>query len=666
MTFKMNSFFHLTLFLMLFCMSGALRASDLILADKGVSRMPIVLGKDAPPETLKAANSLAEYIEKISGARPQILPQPPGPAPASAIWIGAHPGLEQLFPGIKMEFQNPEEILIACNGRHLLIAGRDRMTDGKQVECGTANAIYTFLQKYLDVRWFYPGPLGEDVIKRDTIKFPAFEYRFHPQFLQRAIYRRFFGNQDWCRFQRILLDTLDVPAGHGFGDWWGKYSKDHPDYFALQPNGKRDGYPGTNRAKLCDSNPKVWDQFMLNVDEELKKDPTAKVFNASPNDSFMSGYCVCDKCEAWDATDAPKCNLEWQNLKKEHVVLTDRYAKFWNTLGRSLKQRYPEKELWIYGMAYGTALRTPPEKEVLDKNIVIGFVGSFPITCEERRQEEKAVFKQWKDKAKSLVYRPNMFWYSGGMAGFPTIAIKKTIEDFRFLAENNCIGLIIDTTPQHWATQGPQYYVMAQMAWDPFQDGKALLEDYYRRCFGKAADSIRSYCQLMEDAHNRLTETPGWKPSMGMIRKTTDELAKIYDSELVNKADTILKKAESELQNEPDIYRKRVALMRSGLDFTKLQTEIINVMRKVRESGDKDKESHEKAIALSLERKKFFKSYDGIAINDHLFNITWLKARNMESYMGYGPEGLPTSSSEKTKSPSGKDAKDPAIRDDVQ
>ena len=649
-------------------MSVMILAEEMTIIKDGVCKVPVIVSEKASGDSLLAANHLAEYVQKISGALPSVLNGFPKTIPDSAIWIGYQPVLKTLFPNVNFNFQHPEEILIVCNGRHLAILGSEKIVEGIQLKDGTPNAVYTFLQKHLDVRWFYPGPLGEDVIRRQTIKFPPFEYRFHPQFLRRAIYRRYFNNKDWCRFQRLMNDTLNVPAGHGFDDWWEKYSKEHPDYFALQPNGKRDGYPGTNKAKICDSNPKVWDQFLLNVDEELKKDPTANVFNASPNDSYLSGYCVCQDCEAWDAADAPKCNrnLEWQNLKKEHVALTDRYAKFWNVLGRRLKELHPERELWIYGMAYGDALITPPVKEVLDKNIVIGFVGSFPITCEERRQEEKATFKQWKEKAKALVYRPNLFWYSGGMAGFPTIAIKKTIEDFRFLAENNCIGLIIDTTPQHWATQGPQYYVMAQMAWDPFQDGDALLEDYYRRCFGKAADSIRSYCQLMEDAHNRLTETPGWKPSMGMIRKTTDELAKIYDSELVNKADTILKKAESELQNEPEIYRKRVALMRSGLDFTKLQTEIINVMRKVRESGDKDKEANEKAMALSIERRKFFKLYDGIAINDHIFNVTWLKGHKMESYMGYGPEGLPTSSSEKKKSPNGKDAKDPAIRDDVQ
>jgi hypothetical protein len=90
-------------------------------------------------------------------------------------------------------------------------------------------------------------------------------------------------------------------------------------------------------------------------------------------------------------------------------------------------------------------------------------------------------------------------------------------------------------------------------------------------------------------------------------------------------------------------------------------------MQKVRDSGDKDKDANEKAMALSIERRKFFKLYDGIAINDHIFNVTWLKGRKMESYMGFGAEDLTESSSSKTNfPPSVKDAKDPAIRDDIQ
>ncbi len=67
------------------------------------------------------------------------------------------------------EFQHPEETLILANEKHLVIAGRDRWnptrTEAKgrlamktdiQQEYGTANAVFTFLQEDLGVRWLWP------------------------------------------------------------------------------------------------------------------------------------------------------------------------------------------------------------------------------------------------------------------------------------------------------------------------------------------------------------------------------------------------------------------------------------------------------------------------------------------------------------------------------
>jgi len=73
-----------------------------------------------------------------------------------------------------------------------------------------------------------------------------------------------------------------------------------------------------------------------------------------------------------------------------------------------------------------------------------------------------------------MIYRPNLWYWCGGVWGFPEVAMTKTIEDFRFLAETRCIGVSVDTWRQNWATQGPQYYLMAALAYDPLQDGAAV------------------------------------------------------------------------------------------------------------------------------------------------------------------------------------------------
>lgn len=244
----------------------------------------------------------------------------PDPIPDHAVWIGYQPILDELFPDIDFAFTHQEEVLIAANEDHLVIAGRDRWDEdhlivegrnrtieGWQREYGTVNAVYTFLRDHLDVRWIMPGEFGEDVIQSDTIAVGPLEYRHHPPFLERAEILRFSKDgdsrrhsHDWARFQRVQLDSVTAPGGHPASDWWEKYHESHPDYFALQPDGSRSGYPSPANAKRCLSNPAVWDQWLKEVEQILEKDPNRTVFSGSENDSHSSGLCVCENCREWD------------------------------------------------------------------------------------------------------------------------------------------------------------------------------------------------------------------------------------------------------------------------------------------------------------------------------------------------------------------------------
>ncbi|MFA7158481.1 MAG: DUF4838 domain-containing protein, partial [Kiritimatiellia bacterium] len=466
----------------------------MIITEKGAARVPILVAPGAPPATVQAAGELAKYIEKISGALPQVTNWAGGSLPESAVWVGIQSNVPGLDAGIKIEFEHPEEILLACDGRNVIITGRDRMAGTNQVEYGTANAVYAFLQDKLGVRWLWPGPLGEDIVRHDTLALAPFEYRFNPPFRVRHFWPR--NPRDWHQFQRTYLYSLNIGAGHAFTKWWEEYHAEHPDYFALQPDGSRDAFPSPQDVKICVSNPKMQAQWLDNAEKAFSEHPEKIMFSASPNDGSMSGECVCKNCRAWDNMNGAKVMLYGKGGSAEYVALTDRYIHFWNILARELKERFPGREAMVGALAYGPYI-TPPVSEVLEKNIAIFYVGHFPLAGDELTQKEKERWKGWAEKASTMVFRPNLFHYSGGWLGLPTIATRRTIEDFRFLAENKCVGIEVDTLPRCWATQGVQFYLMAQLAYDPMRDGNAVLKDYYRRGFGKAAGEVEQYFSLM-------------------------------------------------------------------------------------------------------------------------------------------------------------------------
>ncbi len=581
------------------CLAGGatLSADDLILAENGISRAPIILFADAPPLTREAAEELARCLEKVTGAAPELIIGAPDAIPDRAIWVGVQPAVRGLFPELDLDFAHPEEILIAANARHVLIAGRDRWDPdqlvveginekiiGRQSEYGTVNAIHTFIQEQLGVRWLWPGELGEDYPTRPTLSLAPFATRFHPQIRSRggtfnfsALSNKGYGRAHlWTRRQRLQLDSLTIGGGHGFGDWWERHHETHPEIFALQPDGSRNGHPSPRNAKLCQSNPKVWELWLEDVGESLAKDPNQTIFNGSPNDGWSSGHCVCESCRAWDHPDAEPRLMHWHHFREERPALSDRHVTFANHLAAKLKERYPDRDYRVMMLSYGHS-RPAPIRARPAENVIMASVANFYGRTDlvDRGSTwgttHRDQFAAWGKLSHHLMWRPNTGSPAGWQQGLPDLSVAQTIADLKFAAENHCLGLFIDSVWEHWATQGPQYYVMAQLVWNPGADAGAILDDYYRRAFGPAAADVRAYFEEIETARMAFVKSHGYESGVGAFPE-------LYTEELLALLAGHLSQALKKTDGASGIFSERVAFVRSGLAYTRRLMEITRAM----------------------------------------------------------------------------------------
>jgi hypothetical protein len=274
----------------------------------------------------------------------------------------------------------------------------------------------------------------------------------------------------------------------------------------------------------------------------------------------------------------------------------------------------------------------------LEDNVIMAYVGYFPLTSESARQEERSRLEGWAQVAPKLIYRPN-YWVYFGSLGLPQVAMKKTVEDFRFLAENNCIGVWIDTAWEHWATTAPQYYLMAQLGWNPYQDGQAVLEDYYRRGFGSAAGEIRAYWELMEE------ELGGFA-----YRTRIDQIVReCFSTAFRTEADRLLNQAAEKVLGEPDIYRERVSFVRAGYDFSLLMLELVPLMKRARQNGDAEALNKAKEI---WDRIKQIDGEHPCALNyQYVHRSATTRGRDLLPQAGKIPEeeGKPEKKGDQTK-----------------
>lgn len=588
-------------------------SAELVLVEDGVAQVPVVVFEGAPPKTARAARELVAYIEKISGARLELLEGAPDPLPTSAVWVGYQPVLEELFPEVNFDFDQPEEILIAANENHLVLAGRDRWhpdflvregrnwtIEGVQQEYGTVNAVYTFLQDFLEVRWLMPGELGIDVIAQKTLAFEPFEYRYHPQFRLRSNLFRLSDlgdsrgiSHEWARFQRLQLDSLTAgTGGHHYDRWWNQYHESNPEYFALQPDGTRSGFPGPSIVKRCKSNPEIWDLWLDDVAASLEEDPTLhQVFASGINDSYNRGHCVCANCLAWDHPDGTRHTYTWEGLSQDYVSLSDRHVEFYNRLARGLRERFPDRDdIYVSGGGYGH-WREAPIGVVPEENVVAVSVANFFLGSGTSREEHIRQFRDWGKVAAAVFWRPNTGSPVGWQQGFPDVPFHQTMEDFRLVAENNGIGLAFDTIWEHWSTQGPLYYLMAQLAWNPWQDGEAVLEDYYRRAYGPAYEPMKAYWTLLEETRNaHAGKGMGWQAAL-----------ETFDAECFAQAEVLLDEARGLVMDAPEVYLGRIEFAEAGLEHSRLLMESARLAQQIAEAGGEDKAASEK-LAANRER----------------------------------------------------------------
>jgi hypothetical protein len=298
--------------------------------------------------------------------------------------------------------------------------------------------------------------------------------------------------------------------------------------------------------------------------------PSLTCFSTHPNDGYGLGNCICENCRAWDHPDADLRPFIWQGTAQKYVALSDRDITFTNHCARLLKERYPDKDYRVSLNAYGNS-RPAPLKTVPADNVIISNVANMFWSLDTLDKDTvngktySREYADWGKLTRNQVWRPNTGNPAGWQNGLPDIPVERVMKSFRFAMDNGCIGIIVDSIWENWATQGTLYYVLTLMAWDPSRDWRAVLDDYYRRGFGPATDDIKAYWNFLEEARNRKVDN---YPGEG---NGYDE---VYNQEFFDKAYDLLDRATRKAAAAPGKYRKRIEFVRVGLDHTRLIAEL--------------------------------------------------------------------------------------------
>ncbi len=503
---------------------------------------PVVLVADGQPKatvcvmgarsaTLDAAVAdLQQFIEKSTGGK---LPIEYGKLTDRAIVVGnceaaANAGL------VGKEMPVEGFCLKTAENRVYIVGNDEAVPDGTFRSEGTAWGVYDFVERFVGVRWYYPGALGQSLPDVKTLAVSPAWLTDAPAFRKREIWppvsnpwngtgtqliplHRFLRSADsWPR--RLVVHSPD----------WNRvaeYKQDRPEVFQLRSDGTRDF------SMLCYGHPRTLATYLENVERHAKGEKgvhlgiVGKTITVSPADAEIACYCQ-------------HCRKLWNKEGGQYGAASKIVAKFTADLAREVKQRWPEMNvLYLPYLNYTLA----PEGIEFPDNVEVQLCGMPGLA----QYKEPAIAKneqQTIDRWQKLTGRKIQNWHYSCWPEDRTVAcylFPHTIRDFYQGNREKTVGTFINGTTDHWPRQHVSLYCWLKVLWNPEFDVDAAIDEYCRRMYGPSAGTMRRLVQMQIDGW----EKSRW-PSERLSPKAVHETS--FPLKDVEQLESLLAKARQE------------------------------------------------------------------------------------------------------------------------
>ena len=477
-----------------------LKGKELVIAQDNKSDYKIVIPAKSNKAFSFAAETLQNYLLKITGAKLEITQKPYN---GKQIELGLY-DYESNNDTFKLKGQNDK---ISIKGR---------------CERAVLYGVYDFLEKACGVRFFAPMKTHKIVPSIDKLALKPFYDLNVPSMTYRRVnycsYRkttikRRYEFADWAFKNRLNVENGRLNRGnkkvefyakkreefylkrgdvYRVGSLWGhnyqrlippqKYFKSNPEYFCW--NAKTKKYQCED-AQICTTNPGVIKTIADIAEAYFKKYPTRTLFPLIPEDGSRL-WCQCKECS--------KLNAPGLGYSFDHMA--DRAIYLVNAVDKELKERGLKGKRMVFAVYQPTKL--PPTKLELNPDSLVYYCVYTDGTNEFTKPiAELPMAKDiaiWAKKAKGQLCIYN-YVYMGFFYQFTTDA--NIVKNYRFY---NSLG-ITGNAPEMFESWGFDDYLMylsLRLAWNPWLNTDILRKDYFEKIYGPAAKPMgefRDICQ---------------------------------------------------------------------------------------------------------------------------------------------------------------------------
>lgn len=638
-------------------------APAITLAADGSSHYAILFDAGAPESVRAAATELQHLLRVATGAHLQIVQQA---APDVAyIRLGAAAQRD----GLDLDGQNLDGLAhdgfrMAVRNGDLLLAGRDDVVDPavggfsgaigpdaalqfynlrrwhRSLSAGTYNAVIEFARRYLGARWYFPGPLGEEVDHLDELRVAAdLDERVEPHFsMRRFAFTDYDERQaraslagtgstfdmalvvQSARWGRRLRHTNPIVLGNGHGwrlwipadqysaPWIAEaigmplYGESHPEFFALVDGVRQRRY--TSRAQhggqLCVAYPALRQTYVDNI-LALARHGDSRMFSLAQNDGGQ--HCECDLCRAWDP---PGAGFEGGDV--ESAYLTDRIVRFQNDVARRVREQIPDAQ--FTATAYHATGRAPLQQSVDPSIHVLGYYNYLPYRYHlpAKRRELEEALAGWARATPN--YYLSTFYFAYGNYSLPWSSVATQRWVLEQMVEHGHRGFNAyygggDSRPPV-AQMGPDVWLMSQLLWDPEQSMDDLVDEWYAGSFGpEAGRHLRAYFDVIDSAMAAVVvRYPDFWAARGYTQRRID--LEVYPA-VRERCAALIAAARQAASAMPSRYRWRVEQVAGNWRYTEMTLDALEATRRSRIVATQA--ALDEALALGQARRAYIEDF---------------------------------------------------------
>jgi|GEM_PF-2319924 len=467
-------------------------ADEMTLVSEGKPTAVIITPADEGEHIRRGVAELIACVEKSSGAKLTVeQASQPG---RTEIHIGATSYVQSLKLSLQDLGVDGFRIFSPAPGRIVLIGGADS---------GTEMAVYDFLERFVGVRWLFPGELGTHVPATKNISISVGEadskdgggITSRPKIISRTI-STVYGSDPgepvfmWLKRHR---NHWTISHHHNLDKLFPskKYLASHPDFFPMV-NGKRvePDADSQNWQPMFDA-PGIVDEAVKNINAYFDENPRTTSYSLGVNDGNNFGV--------------PPRRVNSIGL----ADYSDYYFGFCNKVIAGVLKTHPDK--WFGCLAYVGITDPPLETGVHERLVPYICIDRYGWANEADAQRDRERTINWHKAAPVLGWYD--YIYGDDHYRVPRFYPHLMAKYLRFGADQGVKAYYAEYYGAQAWIEGPKMYVLMKLLWDPTADVDAMLEEWYRLSVGdKAAVPLQKYYQFWEDYWlKRVPETDWFK-----------------------------------------------------------------------------------------------------------------------------------------------------------